>query len=825
MPSGLRIAVLGPVRARSGGRPLPLGPARQRAVLAALASAANRIVTPGELVTAVWGASPPAAARDNLYTYVSGLRRILTADVIESWPAGYLLRLDEGTLDCDRFATMTVEAASRGAAGDGAGAAALFGRALRLWHGEAYSGLDGELFEVERARLSRLRLDTIERRARLLLEQGDDGLVAELSDLIREHGLHEPLYELLMRALHRAGRRAEALDVFRTARGVLVAELGVEPGAPLRELHRQILDDTPEPWADLSEATKEVLRDAALLGPQFRAETLIAVTRRAPLEVLAALQEALAATVLHEVADGLAFRDPAPADPVRRGRPEPARAERRRRLAGVLADLGRPAVEVAAQLTAETLRPDDWTVSWAVAHLAEVAEGAPHLANRLSRLLLDSPLPSAEQRGMLLVTYARSDLRLGGRPLLAARQALDLVADPAHRAEMRQILATLWARDGDLAQATALLRSALADRRTPPVWLTRHRMLLAGAGRAGDPYDTVGALQRRWRTHSIRRDHAAALGVADRALGLLGERTPHAHLHLDLLDNRVFSLQNLDRLDEADRSLHEATRVGVRHRLVAPLAITAAVQRFWTGRWSDAVAQLSAVTDESAGVGLFGRREHRAGVLLSHGVAALIAAHRDDGVRAAAHLAEAATHLDAGVLTDAERENSDFLLVARAVLAERRDRPGDSVEVLAPLLDPGHAPMLLRHQWLPYLIRVARQAGRADVAERAAALGATEAADERTPARAGAALAHCRALLSGDPGPALAAAGHYRSVGRVPERAAALEDAAVLLAARGNVADAAGPEGEAMTLYRSLGAHWDARRLRTRIAAAGPSRA
>lgn len=821
MSAQLQISVLGPVRAWSGGRPLHLGTARQRAVLAGLVAAANRIITAQELIAAVWGASPPAAARGNLYGYISGLRRALPTGLLESQPTGYRLRLEEDARDSDRFVTMVAQAAELQEAGDDAGAATLLGDALSMWHGEAYAGLEGNPFEVQRAHLARVRLDATERRAGILLEQGDDGLVAELSGLVHEHPLHEPLYELLMRALNRAGRPAEALEVFRKARAVLVAELGVEPGATLRTLHRQILEGPPEPdrpsWTRLSDQTKDVLRLAVLLGPEFRADALIAVTGRPPLDVLAELEEALAATVLREAGAGLAFHDPLLARAVYDSMSAPVRARRRRRVAGVLAGHGFPAVEVAAQLTAETLPADSWMVSWTVEHLPELSDQAPQIAARLSRLLLQSPLPTDRQREALLVAYVQSCFQAGGRPGHEAHEALGLATDAAHRAEMRQILATLQIRDGDLTQAAARLEEALADQRTPPIWRTRHRLLLTRVSRAGDPYDATSAVQAQWLTASIRRDHDTALRHADRALGRLGSHTSFADLHLDLLDNRIFSLQNLDRLEEAEQSLHEATLVGIRHRLSAPLAVTFAVQYYWTGRWDEAIAQISAVTDDAPSVGLLGMREQRAGALLLHGVAALIAVHRDDPGRAAAHLSRDA-------FTDAERESSDFLLVARALLAEQQGRLQDCIDTFTPMLDPGYAPMLLRHQWVPDLLRSARRAGRPDIAERAAELCVVEAAKESTPARAAAALGRCQTLISGDPGPALGAAEHYRSVGRVPERAAALEDVAVVLAGRGHDVDAARYAQEATALYRSIAARWDLRRLRSRLIAAEPRR-
>jgi hypothetical protein len=210
-------------------------------------------------------------------------------------------------------------------------------------------------------------------------------------------------------------------------------------------------------------------------------------------------------------------------------------------------------------------------------------------------------------------------------------------------------------------------------------------------------------------------------------------------------------------------------------------------------------------------------REPGALTMLLHGVAALIALHRDAPELVSAHLDAA----DALPATDAERESCDFLLVAKALLTEQEGRPEEALWLLAPLLTPDYAPMMLRHQWLPDAIRLALAAQRPDIAEQAAGICATESAKEILPARAYAAAARCRALISGDPVPAMEAAAHYRAVGRMPELAAALEDAAVLLARSGRQAAALRPAREAIRLFTGLGSTWDLTRMRRRLDEAG----
>lgn len=239
----LRVSVLGPVRAWWGERELNLGPPHQRALFALLAAGGNRPVSRDELIDAIWERHPPATAVGSLHTYVSGLRRALPTGSIGSGRSGYMLRVAPGQLDSERFTALCVGADERYAAGDPGGAATRLHEALALWHGEAFAALPGERLALARAHLAGRRLAAAERRARIMLGLGDDGLPAELAALLCEYPLHEPLYELAMRALHRIGRHAEALEMFRTARCALVAELGVEPGPALRRLHDDMLHD------------------------------------------------------------------------------------------------------------------------------------------------------------------------------------------------------------------------------------------------------------------------------------------------------------------------------------------------------------------------------------------------------------------------------------------------------------------------------------------------------------------------------------------------------------------------------------------------------
>lgn len=1141
---GVRVSVLGPVRAWLGETELALGPTRQRAVLGLLAARVNRLVSRHELIDGLWGDTPPASAVGSLHTYVSGLRRALGAErnVLVSQTSGYSLRLADGAVDADVFDRARSRARLLMDSGDHHAARVALEEALGLWRGEAYSGVPGPFAEAERRRLDELRLSTVEMRARTALELGAHReVVAELTALVGEHPWHESLWEVLMLALDRSGRHAEALQAFQEARRGLVDGLGVEPGPALRDLHQRIVTGMSEPprapeldspahqqpvdapgrlfsapprvatmlrdgveadvfvgreeetsllrdlvtdvlagqgapvwvegeagigkselltvaladaarrgcqvgwavadqpdsrfplqvimdcldvnptspdrhraepavrlrsdpahggwglsdpvpvavdrllalvdrvcangplllviddlhWADeasvlmwhrlvastrqlplllvaatrpdpsrrelaqlrrgvetrhghvlaleplavreaeelirrvvggrpdevlrevarrtagnplytrevahalvrnqavrvaegvatvdrdaidevpsslqgavdrtldsVSPAAQEVLRSAALLGVTFGVDALCAVTGRSALDLVGVLDEAVSATVLVEAGDELAFRHPYLRQALYEGIARPVRAALHRHAAEALAGVGAGVERVAEHLTAEPVPPDEWVVEWLVRHRAVVANRAPLIAVDLLRQVLDSPLPTRPQRAALLAALVKVLFRLERNPEREAESAIALTTDPDDAAEMRQLLAAMRHRHGDGASAIALLRESLLRPGLPEIWRTRHLSLLANFRRGdladldvaertarqvraesvaeGEPYPIAHASQTLWLIESIRRDHERALRHVDDALATVGNRPDLAELRFDLLDNKVFTLQNLDRLAEADHALRSARVVAAQHGLPAGLQVSTAVHEYWTGRWDEALVELDTVTEDGPAITFFGMREPGPAALLLHGVAALIAGRRDDRAGAAAHLRAAESYVPS---TSAERESCDFYLVATALAAEQRGAPEEALRLLRPVLRPDFARMMLRHQWLPYAARLALDSGDREVALLALEVCEEEEAKEVHPARAHAAAAHCRGLVHGDPTAVLTAAGHYRLVGRPLELASALVDAGVLLAGAGGSPDeVTAAFHEAIELFDGLSARWDVQR-------------
>jgi DNA-binding SARP family transcriptional activator/ABC-type glycerol-3-phosphate transport system substrate-binding protein len=242
----MRFKVLGPLQVTRPEGPIPLGGPKQRAVLAHLLVRANELVPAEALIDQVWSGEPPDAARGTIHSYISHLRKALGADRIEGRPPGYVLLLSPDELDAERFERLLREA--RFANGSPGRAGNLLREALALWTGPAFADLSFEpSLAGEIARLDELRLQALEERIAADLAEGRHGeVIGELESLTRELPLRERLWELLMLALYRARRPADALGAFERAREELSRELGVDPSADLRRLHERILREDPD---------------------------------------------------------------------------------------------------------------------------------------------------------------------------------------------------------------------------------------------------------------------------------------------------------------------------------------------------------------------------------------------------------------------------------------------------------------------------------------------------------------------------------------------------------------------------------------------------
>ncbi|MFH8797513.1 BTAD domain-containing putative transcriptional regulator [Streptomyces sp. NPDC017941] len=276
------INVLGALAIQERGVSVTPSAPKPRQVLALLALHADRVVPVSALMEELWGTTPPRSARTTLQTYVLQLRELIAAalragpahdtgtgydtaagyeagdgggrgrrsakDVLVTTPGGYLLaggRGDNDAREFERLAGMGYRAMD---GSDYAGAARQLRQALALWSGDALADVPaGSQLKVEIRRLHESRLCALDQRIEADLRLGRHReLLAELTVLVNRHRTHENLHAQFMLALHRSGRRGEALDVYQRLRATLVRELGLEPSAGLRRMQRSILLAGPE---------------------------------------------------------------------------------------------------------------------------------------------------------------------------------------------------------------------------------------------------------------------------------------------------------------------------------------------------------------------------------------------------------------------------------------------------------------------------------------------------------------------------------------------------------------------------------------------------
>ncbi len=579
----------------------------------------------------------------------------------------------------------------------------------------------------------------------------------------------------------------------------------------------------------LSGRTLDVLRVAALLGGRFSVRDLRIVQGSGAWELAEVVGEALAAGVLVEWGQDLAFRHGLIQQALAEGMPAGLRAELHRDAARVLADAGVAAERVAAQLLAAGGDLDDWMVDWLAGHAAALVHRAPRGAAELLERAV-SGAAAGDERGQVLEEHLAGVLFLLGRfeqAEAAARGLLARTRDPERRARIAWTLAHTLLRTTRPAEALAVTGQALTEAPRPDVWRARlrslHALALAGAGRfteadaaaaealadaerAGDRFAAGYALHVWTLTRFSGGDDAGGLEIVERALTVIGDDPETTDLRLLLLTNRLGTLELLDREAGAQARQLLALAEQTSTARIGTVRWSVAEYLFGTGRWDDAMAELEVLFQPGADV--------EADVLTgARGSAALIAAHRDDRAGAAAHLAAASLLPDPA---GHHRVYGWYLLRAKATLAEREGRPGEAASLLqAALADGGSMGEML--PWLPDLVRCALASGDLGAAGTVAARCEAEVARHGGPGLAVAAARRCRGLVEGDAGPLEEAVAYYRSVTRPLGLGQALEDLAVVRAAGGDLAGARAALGEAAGVYAELGAEWDALRADARL--------
>src|SRR5215475_12877532 len=238
----MEFRLLGAFEVWDKDQPVEIVGQKRRALLALLVLRANEVVRTELLVEELWGERPPRNAAAALHTHVSRLRKALGADTIASREWGYVLRAAPAENDLRRFERLLAEAEPLTANQR----AIRLAEALALWRGPPLADLINEpALQRDIAQLEELRLTTLERRIDADLEAGNTGVVGELETLVAQQPLREHLRWLLILALYRADRQAEALEVYRETRRVLIEELGIEPSPALKELEQAILRQDP----------------------------------------------------------------------------------------------------------------------------------------------------------------------------------------------------------------------------------------------------------------------------------------------------------------------------------------------------------------------------------------------------------------------------------------------------------------------------------------------------------------------------------------------------------------------------------------------------
>ncbi|HET6175209.1 MAG TPA: BTAD domain-containing putative transcriptional regulator [Gaiellales bacterium] len=255
----MEFGILGPLEVLADGTSVVIGGGNQRSLLGVLLLHPNEVVSVDRLIDLVWDGQAPPAARTSVHVYVSALRKALGEDVLFTRPPGYVLRVRPGELDAERFETVLREARSS----EPMARATALAQALALWRGPPLADFTYDRFAAEAiGRLEEARVAALEERIAADLELGrETQLIGELRALIAEHPLRERLRAQLMLALYRAGRQAEALELYQQTHRLLGDTLGLEPTEELQRLERAILNHDPQLEPEAAAAARAPRRD------------------------------------------------------------------------------------------------------------------------------------------------------------------------------------------------------------------------------------------------------------------------------------------------------------------------------------------------------------------------------------------------------------------------------------------------------------------------------------------------------------------------------------------------------------------------------------
>jgi DNA-binding CsgD family transcriptional regulator len=614
------------------------------------------------------------------------------------------------------------------------------------------------------------------------------------------------------------------------------AELAYQPTrAPVPVSLAAVIGDRLDGLAD---NVLSGLRWAATLGAEFSVADLEVVSGRPAGDLMDVVDTALRAGVIAEAGHRFRFRHGLIRQVLYERMPAGLRAAHHGRAARALADAGaRPAqvaAQLAAQLTAVKYLPgtevEPWVVGWLAAAAPALTYLAPAVAADLIRAVLaqlDRADARREDLEASLVTVAFLLLRHDEVELVGRRVLAD-TGDPDRVADMTWLVGYTLLRTGRPAEAVTTIREALSRTGLSAAWTARLIALnaliqlvvglpdrdpnvledaLMVAERSGDRLAIGYSLHVMSLQSGIRRDTAGMLAHASRGLTVLGDDAEASDLRLLLLADQVSVLGELDRRAEAIEAAREALvlaeQVGTPRLATTRYAL--AEQYFLFGHWDDALTEIDPA------VGLPGPNYLP---MMIHGLIALIAAHRAEEERAEDHLSQIP---DQAGIRNVAVPNAHYVLLARALLAERAGGYDEVAAILSIAIDPDIAEAMPgRLDLLPALARAALEAADETTLAAAAATAQEEAERAQIPVRT-AIADQCRGLMTGDPGLVLSAARYFGAAGRMLDHGAALEDAAVLAARRGDLAAARQALTAAVAAYQALGADWDIRRANARL--------
>ena len=589
----------------------------------------------------------------------------------------------------------------------------------------------------------------------------------------------------------------------------------------------------------VSGSVREVLRAAALLGVDFAVPDLATVLGRGVADLVSAVDEACAAGVLAESANGLGFRHPVIRAALYDEIPAPVRAAWHRDAGRALAEAGAPADRVARQLLwavggsgGMTEPMDEWILGW-LARTAELLVGqAPRAAAELLRQAVASSPAGSAQHGYLLGRLADVLYRVGDavEAEQVANRALAHAVEPDLLVDLHWTLAQCRMQAGRSAESLATLNRALA---APGISAWHRARLLVLAARAHSylgEVETAGRVAAAalaaaseaddnwaigWALHvliivtGVQGQMTDTLPLFDRALTVTEADPALTDLRLLLQINKAIALSGLDRYEEAFAAAREARHLAERAGTVVRLvqAHSALGQLlFDTGRWDEALAEVEVLPDDLKEPGA---------ACCDHGIAAVICFHRGEITAARGHLAAAVPY--------AQRIGNRVvgpLALARSLDAEQADALPEALAVLTAEFADNTEELDEIEDLFADAVRLATKIDDLGTAKAIAGHAVTLAAESEIPHRQANAL-YCRALLDHDPPRLLAAAECYGDAGRALLSAKALEAAAGEFVDGDDRDQARAAFTRAVEIYTSLGAATDVGRLQTRFRAHG----